>query len=246
LTFNHSHQNITANLTLYNPIDSMTKIPANLDIGLEKPLLPKSKDYKVTVLRFVCPLSTVSPPFSLKGKTSGYASETITTNVQSISDFVSIANNLLKTAHGQLYNNGQPLYIYFQSENQLFYMIVPEFYLIGPDDLQIYFNETLYYYVSGFPAKDVNIGGQLYKQLIVYDIADDGFQYQPPVSTSNYGGRWNTPGYARKVAAEYRTDYKFNWLLSVLVTSNLPIRQEILPMRTVIFFSKFGQPCILH
>jgi hypothetical protein len=143
---------------------------------------------------------------------------------------------MLKTAHNQLYNNGQPPYIYFQSENRLFYLVVPEFYLSGPDDLQIYFNETLYYYVSGFPSKDVFINGQLYKQIIVYDIADDGFKYQPPVITSNYGGRWSNPGYARKVAAEYRTDYKFNWLLTVLVTSNLPIRQEILPMRTGIVF----------
>jgi hypothetical protein len=69
LTFNHSQQNITANLTLYNPIDNINKIPANLDIGLEKPLLPKGKDYKITVLRLVCPLSSVHPPFSLKSKT---------------------------------------------------------------------------------------------------------------------------------------------------------------------------------
>jgi hypothetical protein len=92
LIFNHSHQNITANLTLYNPIDNVVKIPANLDIGLEKPLLPKGKDYKVTVLRFVCPLSTVSPSFSFKGKTfdvvirnnlsSGNTGQNITTEVQ--------------------------------------------------------------------------------------------------------------------------------------------------------------------
>jgi hypothetical protein len=74
---------------------------------------------------------------------------------------------------------------------------------------------------------------------MVYDIADDGFQYQPPVSSSNYGGWWSNPGFARKVAAEYRTDYKFNWLSSVLVTSNLPIRQEIMPMRTGIVFPNF-------
>jgi hypothetical protein len=121
------------------------KIPATLDIGLEKPLFPKGKDYKVTVLRFVCPLSSVQPLFSLTGKTfqviiqnnsiSKSASQTINTDVQSISDFVSIVNNLLLSAHQQIYNNGQPPYIYFQSENRLFYLIVPEFYLIGPDDL---------------------------------------------------------------------------------------------------------------
>jgi hypothetical protein len=111
-------------------------------------------------------------------------------------------------------------------------LVVPEFYLIGPDDLQIYLNETLYYYLSGFPSKDEIIGGQLFKRIMVYNIADDGFQYQPPVITNNYGGDWASLGYARKVAAEYRTDYKFNWLLSVSVTSNIPIRHEILPMRT--------------
>jgi hypothetical protein len=56
------------------------------------------------------------------------------------------------------------------------------------------------------------------------------------VKTNNYGGRWTSQGYARKVAAEYRTDYKFKWLLSVFVTINLPIRHEILPMRTGIIF----------
>jgi hypothetical protein len=65
-------------------------------------------------------------------------------------------------------------------------MVVPEFYLIGPDDLQIYLNETLYYYLSGFPSKDEIINGQLFKQIVVYDIADDGSQYQPPVITNNY------------------------------------------------------------
>jgi hypothetical protein len=92
-------------------------------------------------------------------------------------------------------------------------------------------NETLYYYLSGFPSKDEVISGQLFKRIIVYDIVDDGFKYQPPVITTNYGGQWVSLGYACKVAAEYRTDYKFNWLLSVLVTSNIPIRHEILPMR---------------
>jgi hypothetical protein len=116
LTFNHSQQNITANLTLYNPIDNNNmKIPANLDIGLEKPLLPKGKDYKLTVLRFVCPLSSVQPPFSLLGKTfeviikknsnSREASQKINTNVQSLSDFVPNVNNLLLSAHQQLYND---------------------------------------------------------------------------------------------------------------------------------------------
>jgi hypothetical protein len=91
LTFNHSQQNITANLTLYNPIDNNMKIPATLDIGLEKPLLPKGKDYKLTILRFICPLSSVQPPFNLLGKTfeviikndstSNTASQNINTNV---------------------------------------------------------------------------------------------------------------------------------------------------------------------
>jgi hypothetical protein len=147
------------------------------------------------------------------------ASQTINNTVQSISDFVGIVNNLLRIAHSQLNSDGKPPYIFFQSENRLFYLIVPEFYLIGPDDLQIYMNEQLYYYLSGFHSKNAQISSQLYKKIIVYDIADDGFQYQPPVITSNYGGRWTSPGYARKVAAEYRTDYKFNWLLSVVVTS---------------------------
>jgi hypothetical protein len=69
MSFNFSHQNITANLTLYYSMDNPLRIPATLDIGLEKPLLDNGKNNKLSVLLFVCLLSSVQPPFSLIDKT---------------------------------------------------------------------------------------------------------------------------------------------------------------------------------
>jgi hypothetical protein len=65
------------------------------------------------------------------------------------------------------------LHIFFQSENRLFYLSVPELYLSGLDDLQIYMNDQLYYYLSGFSSTNANVNGQLFKNIIAYDISDD-------------------------------------------------------------------------
>jgi hypothetical protein len=63
-------------------------------------------------------------------------------------------------------------------------------------------------------------------------MCDDSYGYQPPVTNTNFRGRWPASGYAWKIAAEYPTDYRFNQLQAVIVTSNIPIRQETLPLST--------------
>jgi hypothetical protein len=63
--FSPSKENLIANLSLYNPTNATNKIHANIDVALEKPILRKCSDYKLTILRFQCPLTTIFPPYSL-------------------------------------------------------------------------------------------------------------------------------------------------------------------------------------
>jgi hypothetical protein len=44
--------------------------------------------------------------------------------------------------------------------------------------------------------------------------------------------KWQVAGEVINIPQEYPTDYRFNQLQSVIVTSNLPIRQEKLPQST--------------
>lgn len=151
---------------------------------------------------------------------------TLTSSVQSISEFVGIVNDMLKSCHTNIYPDGKPPYIFFQPENRLFYLVIPELYIISPDDIQVLMNETLYTYFSGFPASDEIISGKLYKQIRVYDIPDDGLNYQPPPL------RWTGTGYARKIPAEYPSDFRFNDLQAVIVTSNIQVRNEWIPLKS--------------
>jgi hypothetical protein len=66
-SYQPSKENIVANLSLYNPTDADTKIHARIDVPLEKPILRKCSDYKLKILRFQCPLTTVFPPYNLVG-----------------------------------------------------------------------------------------------------------------------------------------------------------------------------------
>jgi hypothetical protein len=65
--FQPSKENVVANLSLYNPTDANMKIRARIDVPLEKPILRKCNDYKLTILQFQCPLTSIFPPYSLIG-----------------------------------------------------------------------------------------------------------------------------------------------------------------------------------
>jgi hypothetical protein len=67
--------------------------------------------------------------------------------------------------------------------------------------------------------------------MLRYCAPDDLILYSPPVRTpgSNNFPKWGSSGQAINIPQEYPTDYRFNQLQSVIVTSNLPIRQETLP-----------------
>jgi hypothetical protein len=67
-TFQNKEENIVANLSLFNPISATSSIPAVIDIALEKPILLKASDYKMTILRFNAPLDSIYPNYDMVGK----------------------------------------------------------------------------------------------------------------------------------------------------------------------------------
>jgi hypothetical protein len=70
--------------------------------------------------------------------------------------------------------------------------------------------------------------------MLRYYAPDDLVLYSPlmRIPGSNSFPKWGSSGQSINVPHEYPTDYRFNQLQSIIVTSNLPIRQETLPQST--------------
>jgi hypothetical protein len=225
-------ENIVANIGLYNPVGAPNKIRAELDVALEKPILNRCRDYKLTVLRFQCMLTSVRPLFSVDGKVfrlmlrTNFNSNTQTvvgsTSIESISDFVEMVNTMLSNAHTAFLPGPDKPYIYYQPENKLFYLVYPSMYITMQVDILM--NQTLYTYLSGFAAdRLVNFANNedwyLIKKLL---MPDNGYNYTSP--------KYSLPGF--RLVEEYPTDFRFNSLQSVIITSNIPVRNEYLPQIT--------------
>jgi hypothetical protein len=110
-----SKENVVVNLSLYNPTDAAKKIRARIDVPLEKPILRKMSDYKLTILRFQCPLTTIFPPYNLQGTefqvtiSTGYHSETRSTTGGSLSSYIGnflefLLNPLINACHSAIVN----------------------------------------------------------------------------------------------------------------------------------------------
>jgi hypothetical protein len=140
-----SRENVVVNLSLYNPTDAGTKIRARMDVPLEKPILRKMSDYKLTILRFQCPLTTVFPPYNLQGTEfqvtistathSESCSSTGGTLSSYIGDFLEfLLNPLISACHSAMVSNitgsdaGRPPYVYYQSQEKLMHFVVPAEY----------------------------------------------------------------------------------------------------------------------
>jgi hypothetical protein len=151
-----------------------------------------------------------------------------------IGDFLEfLLNPLINACHSAMVSSilgastGRPLYVYYQPEQKLMYFVVPAEY--GTSSVSIFVNRAVYKFISGFPF--LKIDDDTY--MLRYYAPESSILYAPPVQTSNNKfPKWQSNGEAIKVPQEYPSDYRFNQLQSVIVTSNLPIRQETLPQST--------------
>jgi hypothetical protein len=106
------------------------------------------------------------------------------------------------------------------------YFVVPAEY---NGSMNIFVNRAVYMFISGFPFQKIDDD----TYMLRYYAPDDSVLYSPPVQTTiNKFPKWLSSGEAIRVPQEYPTDYQFNQSQSVIVTSNLPIRQETLPQST--------------
>jgi hypothetical protein len=189
-----SKENVVVNLSLYNPTDADKKIRARIDVPLEKPILRKMNDYKLTILRFQCPLTTVFPPYSLQGTefqvtiNTAYHSETRSGTGGTLSSYVGdfldfLLNPLINACHSAMvpYINGADArrlsYVYYQPQEKLMHFVVPAEY---NGSVSIFVNRGIYKFISGFPFQKIDDD----RYMLRYYVPDGSILYSPPVQTT--------------------------------------------------------------
>jgi hypothetical protein len=205
------------NLSLYNPTDAAKKIRARIDVPLEKPILRKTSDYKLTILRFQCPLTTVFPPYNLQDtefqvtiSTSTHSesrSSTGGTLSSYIGDFLEfLLNPLISACHSAMvsYINGadarRPPYVYYQPQEKLMHFVVPAEY---DGSANIFVNRGIYKFIKGFPFQKIDDNNYMLR----YYAPDNSILYSPPVQTpANKFPKWQNAGEAINIPQEYSTD----------------------------------------
>jgi hypothetical protein len=260
-------ENIVANLSLYNPIDADKAIPAVLDVPLEKPILDKCSNYKMTILRFQCPLYSV-PRFLIKGQNISVKLVDINNNQEytyglGLSVVLHNIRDVLTYVNLSLWNVWQQYigttsverfaypFITYDPTTQLFSLIYYHKCRKTLSDgspgynLDIKINKTLYYYFGGIPSFLDNDGYytfQTYHEAFAaygfenaYYMCKSYHDAGVPSVISN-GLEYN----AFKITSEFPTDYRFNDFQSVLVLSNIPVRQETIPQISNYVSSSLG------
>jgi hypothetical protein len=150
-----------------------------------------------------------------------------------IGDFLDfLLNPLINACHSAMvpYINGsdarRPPYVYYQPQEKLMHFVVPAEY---QQSANIFVNREIYKFISGFPFQKIDDDNYMLR----YYAPDNSILYSPPVQTTvNKYTKWQVGGEAINIPQEYPSDYRFNQLQSVIVTSNLPVRQETLPQST--------------
>jgi hypothetical protein len=236
--------NVYVNLSLYNPNDAL--IPASIDVSLEKPIVERANEYQLSIIRFTCPLTNI-PRYSLVNinmsviiyyqnvNIIGQGSANVpTTPLDSISYFI----NLLNSACVQAYNNfvsamaqiGKTLpsgtfpYFLYNTQTRLMAFVTPTFFLNGsivPLPIDLYVSNDVFDFIYSFPSLPSFISG--YSKLKINNI--DYNLYTSPLYPSG-----NQSAYINY--QEFSTDYEFNDLQSIIISTTLPVRNEFIPLST--------------
>jgi hypothetical protein len=242
-SFQSKGENIVANLSLFNPITASSSIPAVIDIALEKPILLKASDYKMTILRFNAPLNSIYPNYDMTGRV--FSIRFRTSNGQSfirsitgdnitgfsILNFLNVINQLLlylTTDIGRPTNEA-PYFTYDTSTGRFDLVIC---YTVYTNLSTIDINRELRFFMAGFPMVQLTDG---YYTILLKNGLNDNYYYLSPQYNNNGItpiGTAPTQFNAYRILSEYNTDYKFNLLQSLVIVSNIPVRQETLPLAT--------------
>jgi hypothetical protein len=239
-TFQVKGENIVAHLSLFNPTTATSGIPAVIDVPLEKPILYKASDYKMTIIRFNAPLDSIFPNYDMSNRiftirfVSGPNIHTRSisgSNILgfSILGFLNVLNQLLVILTQDL---GQPQntapYFTWDENTGKFYLIV-SFNVFNELD-RIDINPDLQYFMAGLPV--IKLSDGFYSISLKNGINDNYYYLSPKYNNSGIplAGTPPTQFNSYKIASEFNTDYRFNLLQAVVILSNIPVRQETLPL----------------
>jgi hypothetical protein len=212
----------------------------------------------MTILRFQCPLSSIRPNYIIKGRTLAvrlydgnfYTRSTSIVDIgESISEFVNLINDLFRLAwldyrstHTLVGTNYSQPFLSYDPVTDLFSLIVPYFFNSDTgNNIDVQVNSTVFYYIAGIPAFQLYDGFYSFGTNIiatpVNDVEDKYYfckYYNNAVQNSPYPptGNTTTQYNAYRFQAEFSTSYRFNDFQSVLVLSNMPVRQETIPQAT--------------
>jgi hypothetical protein len=119
---------------------------------------------------------------------------------------------------------------YICREGDLFCFVVPtQFITLG---VHVTFSSDLYYYLGGLPAKPspfINGQYEIYLNQAEYYLSPKyDINGAPVISSPSELTKYNS----YVIKSEFHTDSRFNDIQTVIMTTNIPIRQEMLPQIT--------------
>jgi hypothetical protein len=144
--------------------------------------------------------------------------------VKGVSDALYQAWNALCTAYPSNFSIANVPYMLYIPETRLFSLVVhkPTFdaHILG-----VFFSIDLYRFVYSFPTLTSVLSFEGYKRIYIQNF--DHNLYNSPKYAPVSGG-FN----AYRSYQEFPTDYEFNTLQSIIITTSLPIRNEFVPLST--------------
>jgi len=242
----HEGENIYVNLSLYNNQDA--QINASIDVALEKPIVERANEYKLSIIRFTCPLGTV-PRYSLASinfqvqiissggnqQIYGIGSASLPLNpIDSIAVFINLLNSAFNTAYTNFYNMAislgvqfpanVPPYFMYDPRNRLISFVVPQIFVKPPSPITsvgVYVSNDIYELIYSFPTLPSNVSG--FTRLMIQTL-DNNIYTSPQYPSTNQSAYINYQ--------EFPTDFEFNDLQSIIIATSLPVRNEFIPLST--------------
>jgi hypothetical protein len=171
-SFQSKGENIVANLSLYNPITATSSIPAVIDIPLEKPILSRASDYKMTIIRFNAPLDSIQSNYDMTGKIFTIrfktSNNTFTRKISgdNIIGFsvLSFLNAIIQILANLTMDIGQPAnrapYFIWDENTGKFFLIIC--YIVFAALTGIDISKALQFFMGGLPVVNFLMGSIVY------------------------------------------------------------------------------------
>lgn len=243
--------NLYINLSLYN--NSPNQIPAKIDVALEKPIIEHANNYKLSIIRFSCPLDEIPsydlsrinpanirggffyatsyvPGFGFVGNYYVYTS-TAPAKPTYINDFIALLNDIFLIAYNLLPSGIFPAncapYFFYEPRDKLVRFVTSQS-VANVSYVFFILHRDLFDFINGFPSYSIN-PAPISDEYVVFNIIqqDNNLYTSPKYPTSPID---RSPSFIQ--FQEFQTTYKFNDLQSIVITTNLPVRNEYLPQPT--------------